>query len=39
MSTTGREQMRSSRFSGAVGGAPDTAKRAVLYQLLDPISG
>ena len=31
--------IRSSRFSWAAGGAPDTARRAVLYQPLDPISG
>ena len=29
----------SPRFSRAVGGAPDTARSAVLYQLLGPISG
>ena len=31
--------IRSSRFSWAAGGAPDTARRVVLYQPLDPISG
>ena len=30
---------RSSRFSRATEGAPDTERRAVLYQPLDPISG
>jgi hypothetical protein len=30
---------RSSRFSRAAEGAPDTARRAMLFQLLDPISG
>ncbi|RXI07755.1 hypothetical protein DVH24_009786 [Malus domestica] len=30
---------RSSGFSRAAGGAPDTARRAVLFQPLDPTSG
>ncbi|CAF2086612.1 unnamed protein product [Brassica napus] len=40
MSTTGREwHFRSSGFSRAAGNAPDTTRRAVLFQPLDPTSG
>ncbi|CAN7111041.1 unnamed protein product [Brassica rapa subsp. narinosa] len=39
MSTTGRERTRSSGFSRAAGNAPDTTRRAVLFQPLDPTSG
>nr|TKS12469.1 senescence-associated protein [Populus alba] len=38
MSTTGRGGTRSSGFSRAAGGAPDTTRRAVLFQPLDPTS-
>ncbi|KAI3478726.1 hypothetical protein L1887_59275 [Cichorium endivia] len=38
MSTTGVGGTRSSGFSRAAGGAPDTARRAVLFQPLDPTS-
>ncbi|KAL0803156.1 hypothetical protein Bca101_058332 [Brassica carinata] len=39
MSTTGRGGTRSSVFSMAAGYAPDTTRRAVLFQPLDPTSG
>ncbi|KAL5696951.1 hypothetical protein ACHQM5_031190 [Ranunculus cassubicifolius] len=39
MSTTGRDGTRSSGFSRVAGGAPDTTRRAVLFQPLDPTSG
>uniref|UniRef100_A0A6N2K4W0 Senescence-associated protein n=1 Tax=Salix viminalis TaxID=40686 RepID=A0A6N2K4W0_SALVM len=38
MSTTGVGGTRSSGFSRAAGGAPDTTRRAVLFQPLDPTS-
>ncbi|KAF2282275.1 hypothetical protein GH714_044012 [Hevea brasiliensis] len=38
MSTTGAGGTRSSGFSRAAGGAPDTARRAVLFRPLDPTS-
>ncbi|KAI3481529.1 hypothetical protein L1887_55997 [Cichorium endivia] len=38
MSTTGRGRHSVLRISRAAGGAPDTARRAVLFQPLDPTS-
>ncbi|KAI3475072.1 hypothetical protein L1887_63578 [Cichorium endivia] len=38
MSTTGRGRHSVLGFSRAAGGAPDTARRAVLFQPLDPTS-
>ncbi|AXY44081.1 hypothetical protein D1793_19005 [Halomonas sp. JS92-SW72] len=38
MGTTWQDRKCSPRFSRTVVGAPDTAKSAVLYQLLSPIS-
>ncbi|CAN7022427.1 unnamed protein product [Brassica rapa subsp. trilocularis] len=35
----GVSDTRSSRFSRATGNAPDTTRRAVLFQPLDPTSG
>ncbi|PHT30599.1 hypothetical protein CQW23_29779 [Capsicum baccatum] len=39
MSTTGQDDIRFSGFSRAAGSAPDTTRRAVLFQPLDPTSG